>query len=103
MRIIKPNKKAKLKYNIKTNRDEGIISGKIINIEFEYTIGDFLDTSYDKLTIPMANFILRRTELVNSTNEDKKLYYGHIGLFGYYVAEDEILKWIGENKDGKNK
>ena len=91
---LKEIKKAKLKYDIKTNRDEGKISGKIINIEKEFTVGEILDTDFKVMPIAMSNFILRRIDFVDEKNENKKAYYGHVGLFGYFVAEDEILKWI---------
>lgn len=93
MRKIKPKRKAKLKYEIKTSRDEGRINGKNIEIEKEYTVGEFLDMPYDKFTIAIANFVIRRTDYLDERNEERKIYYGHVGLFGYYVAEDEISKW----------
>lgn len=94
MRIIKPERKAKIKYNVKTSRDEGKINGKIINIEQEYTVGEFLDMPLDEFTIAVSNFVIRRTDYIEERNEERKIYYGHVGLFGYYVAEDEIQKWL---------
>ena len=94
MKEIKPVRFAILKKNIKTRREEGIISGKRIRIEKERTIKEVLDTDFNNLSIAMANFIIRRTELLEEWNGEKKIYYGHVGYFGYYVAEDEILKWL---------
>ena len=92
MNLEKP-RKAKLKYNIETSRKEGIISGKNITIEKEFTVDDIYNTDYNNLSIALANFIIRRTDFLEERN-DKKVYYGHVGLLGYYVAEDEILKWL---------
>ena len=65
------------------------IGGKEIKLEKEFTYDDILDWDLKKMNIAMYNFIMRRPEL----NEDKgsmKIYYGHVGCFGYFVAEDEI-------------
>lgn len=34
------------------------------------------------------NFIERRPDF--NTKFDKKLYYGHVGVYGYIIAEDEL-------------
>lgn len=94
MKEVKPNKKAKLKYDIKTKREEGKISGKIIKIEKECDVNYFLDANWNEMSIAMANFVIRRTDLLDERNGDKKIYYGHVGFLGYFVAEDEILKWL---------
>lgn len=65
------------------------IGGKEIEIEKEMSLGKILDTNFNEMPIAMANFIFRRTDLFNK-NDDMKVYYGHVGLLGYFVAEDEI-------------
>ena len=66
------------------------IGGKVIVIEREDTISYALDMPADKITIGLYNFIQRRLDLMNEEYENMKLYYGHVGTLGYYVAEDEI-------------
>lgn len=85
---------AKLKSNIKTSEAEGKISGKKIEIERELTVNDILDTNFNNMSIAMCNFIIRRVDFLKEENGDKKVYYGHVGYLGYFVAEDEIEKWL---------
>ena len=66
------------------------IGGKTIVIESCGTISYALDTPFDKMTIALYNFIMRRLEIVDEANQDMKLYYGHVGSLGYFVAEDEV-------------
>ena len=66
------------------------IDGKEIILEKELLVKDFLDTNLNEMTVAMINFIKRRLDFIDEKNEDKKVYYGHIGDFGYFVAEDEI-------------
>lgn len=69
------------------------IGGKEIIIEKEMTIGDILDTNFNVMPIAMSNFIMRRKDLFR-LDEDMKVYYGHVGFFGYFVADDEIVEWL---------
>lgn len=66
------------------------IGGKKIIIEREFLVKELLDTNFDEMNIAMYNFILRRLDFVTEENEQKKVYYGHVGDLGYFVAEDEI-------------
>ena len=66
------------------------IGGKEIILEKELLVKDFLDTKFNEMPIAMTNFIIRRLDFVDEKNENKKVYYGHVGDFGYFVAEDEI-------------
>ena len=66
------------------------IGGKEIIIEREMTIGDILDTNFNNMPIAMTNFIMRRTDIIDEKHENMKVYYGHVGYLGYFVAEDEI-------------
>lgn len=75
------------------------IGGKEIILEKELLVKDFLDTNLNKMTIAMTNFIKRRLDFVDEKNEDKKVYYGHVGNFGYFVAEDEIEMIENERKN----
>lgn len=65
------------------------IGGKEIEIEKEMTFNDILDTNFHQMSIAMYNFIMRRIDL-GIENGRMKVYYGHVGLLGYFVAEDEI-------------
>ena len=76
---------------IKENVDHQGIGGKEIIIEREITVKDILNTNFDKMTIAMANFALRRSDLLfEAGKENMKVYYGHVGILGYFVADDEI-------------
>lgn len=86
MELLNKLKKATL---IKGIEHQGI-GGKEIIIEREGTIREVLDTNFDKMTIAMSNFMLRRMDLMNISSQNTKIYYGHVGMFGYFVAEDEI-------------
>lgn len=66
------------------------IGGKEIQIEKEFTIGWILDQNLNEIPIALNNFIIRRIEIINEKNEDMKIYYGHVGNLGYFVADDEI-------------
>ena len=66
------------------------IGGKTIVLEREGTISYALDMPFDKMTIGLYNFVQRRPDLMTSEKEDTKLYYGHVGTLGYFVAEDEF-------------
>ena len=66
------------------------IGGKEIILEKELMVKDLLDTNFNEMPVAMINFIKRRLDFIDEKNEDKKVYYGHIGDFGYFVAEDEI-------------
>ena len=65
------------------------IGGKEISIEKEMTFDDVLDTNINQMPIAMYNFIMRRPDLGIEEGRTK-VYYGHVGLLGYFVAEDEI-------------
>ena len=82
----KSPKLAKLKEGIE---HQGI-GGKIIVLEREGTIAYALDMPLEKMTIGLYNFVQRRPDLMNDENQDMKLYYGHVGTLGYFVAEDEF-------------
>lgn len=64
------------------------IGGKYIVLEREGKMSYALDMPFDKMTIALYNFVNRYNVL--EANEDMKLYYGHVGNLGYFVAEDEI-------------
>lgn len=79
---------SKIKENI-THQD---IGGKEFIIDKEmpvFTIGEIIDSQLEDMNIAMVNFLIRRTDLFN-LDENLKVYYGHVGLFGYFVAEDEL-------------
>ena len=59
-------------------------------IEKELTIDDVLDKDFKEMTIAMYNFIMRRMDLMEDKYGDRKVYYGHVGELGYFVADDEI-------------
>ena len=83
---------AKLKDNIMGDNvnDSGIISGKNIVIERDGVLSYIFDKEMSEMTIAELNFVLRRTDLVWDSDDNMKIYYGHVGLFGYFIAEDEI-------------
>ena len=66
------------------------IGGKYIVIEREDTISYALDKPMNEITIGLYNFVQRRPDLMDEKYENMKLYYGHVGTLGYFVAEDEI-------------
>lgn len=81
-------RKAKL---IDTIEHQGI-GGKIIILEREGTMSFALDAYSgitNNVTIALFNFINRRDD-IEELPRDMKLYYGHVGTLGYFVAEDEI-------------
>ena len=71
---------------------------KEIILEKELLVKDFLDTKFNEMPVAMTNFIIRRLDFVDEKNENKKVYYGHVGDFGYFVAEDEIEMIEDERK-----
>ena len=79
-------KKAKIKESVE---HQGI-GGKEIIIEREITIDDILDMDFNKMTIGMYNFVMRRTDLLEEKYGKRKIYYGHVGILGYFVADDEL-------------
>ncbi len=79
-------KKARINKNVEHQN----IGGKEIIIEKELTIDDILDTNFDKMPIAMYNFIMRRTDLLEEKYGERKVYYGHVGILGYFVADDEL-------------
>lgn len=81
-------KKAKIKESVEHQE----IGGKEIIIERELTIDDILDTNFNQMPIAMANFVMRRTDLLEEEYGKRKVYYGHVGYLGYFVADDE-LEW----------
>ncbi len=65
------------------------IGGKEIRIEKELDVSYFLDKSIGEYTIAESNFVRRRMDLI--TDElPSKIYYGHVDMLGYFVAEDEL-------------
>lgn len=66
------------------------IGGKYIVIERYGTMAYALDMPFDQMTIGLYNFVNRYNML--EAKEDTKLYYGHVGTLGYFVAEDELLE-----------
>ena len=75
---------------INKNVEHQGIGGQEIIIEREITIDDILDTNFDKMPIAMVNFVMRRIDLLDSKCGKRKVYYGHVGILGYFVADDEI-------------
>jgi len=80
-----------MKYIIKDSVKHQNIGGKEFIKEFDFTFDDILDTDFKKMNIAMYNFILRRMDLEESDGK-MKVYYGHVGDFGYYIAEDELIE-----------
>ncbi len=66
------------------------IGGQYFEIEKEFRISDALDMPFNSMNIAMYNFISRRMDLMDEKYENMKLYYGHVGMLGYFVAEDEL-------------
>ena len=83
---------ARLKNNIPGDNinDSGKISGEEIIIEKEGRLSYIFDKNLDQMTIAEINFISRRTDLVWNGDDNMKIYYGHVGFLGYFIAEDEI-------------
>ncbi len=82
------NRKAKISKDVK---HQGI-GGKIIEIEKEMSLDYLLDRNLNEMTIAEYNFVKRRMDLFTNNDEcnNIKIYYGHVGDFGYFVCEDEI-------------
>ena len=76
-----------MKYIVKESVKHQDIGGK----EFELTFDDVLDTDLRKMNIAMYNFVLRRMDL-DECDGKLRIYYGHVGNLGYYVAEDELIE-----------
>lgn len=74
---------------INKNVEHQNIGGREIVIEKEMKLGDVLDTNFNEMPIAMANFIFRRTDLFDA-DDNMRVYYGHVGSLGYFVADDEI-------------
>lgn len=90
-RILKMEEQNRFKKAIiNKNVEHQGIGGKEITLEKELSVKYFLDTNLNEMTIGMANFAKRRLDFIDEKNENKKVYYGHVGDFGYFVAEDEI-------------
>jgi len=90
---------ARLKKEIKGDdiNGSGMIGGKNIIIEKEGTLSYILDMAMHDYTIAIYNFVLRRSDLMmGDSNDNIKIYYGHVGFLGYFIAEDEIE--IGPDK-----
>ena len=75
---------------LKDNIEHQGIGGKVIVLEREGTIAYALDANLNEITIGLHNFIMRRPDLMDEKYENMKLYYGHVGNLGYFVAEDEF-------------
>lgn len=84
----------KLKDNIMNDNinNSGVISGKKIIIEREGKLEYLFDKKLHDMTIAEINFIMRRPDIMWDGDNDMKLYYGHVGLYGYFVVEDEMEK-----------
>lgn len=82
----------RLKNNIPGDNinDSGKISGEEIIIEKQGKLSYIFDKDLSQMTIAEVNFISRRTDLMWDGDDDMKIYYGHVGFLGYYIAEDEI-------------
>lgn len=73
------------------------IGGKEIALEKEFNLEELLTTDFKEMNVALYNFIIRRMDLTDKTTEEAekiKCYYGHVGLFGYYICEDEIKERI---------
>lgn len=74
---------------IKKNVKHQGIGGKEIIIEKETDVNYFLEKEFGSLTIAEENFMARRFEIMVK-ELPLKIYYGHVGMLGYFVAEDEL-------------
>ena len=74
---------------IKKNVEHQGIGGKEIRIEKETDVNYFLDKQINDFTIAESNFVRRRMNLILDEIPEK-IYYGHVGMLGYFVAEDEL-------------
>ena len=74
---------------IKKNVEHQGIGGKEIIIEKETDVNYFLDKTITEYTIAESNFVRRRMDLIID-ELPLKIYYGHVGMLGYFVAEDEL-------------
>ena len=74
---------------VKDNITHQGIGGKTIVISREGTLSYILDLNMSDYTIAVFNFV-RRYNIMDIKDENKKLYYGHVNGLGYFVAEDEI-------------
>ena len=77
---------------IKDDVEHQGIGGKMIVIERADTISYVLDYNLNNMTIGLYNFVIRRPDILDEEHEDMKLYYGHVGALGYFVAEDELVE-----------
>lgn len=76
------------KYKVKNTINHQNIGGKEINIEKILTFEDVEYEAFNNSNIACINFLKRRTNFNDIL--DKKLYYGHVGMYGYIVCEDEL-------------
>ena len=72
------------KINIKSLRGKKILINRVGTISYA------LDTPFDKMSIALYNFIVRRPDIVDPKYEDTSLYYGHVDGLGYFIAGDEL-------------
>lgn len=63
------------------------IGGKVFIPEFEVS-ADEVDKKAMQGNPACLNFCIRRDDFLPEFN--KKLYYGHVGVLGYVVCEDEL-------------
>ena len=80
---------------VKDNIKHQNIGGKKMIIEKEGTMAYLFDKNLSDITIGEYNFIERRPDLLDGT-DDIKIYYGHINGLGYFVSEDEIKEVLDE-------
>lgn len=74
------------------------IGGQTMRIEKEGTMSYIYDMNCNDYTIAIYNFIQRRDDLLWLPNGDNfKIYYGHVGGLGYFIAEDEIKEVINND------
>jgi len=68
------------------------IGGKEITLEKKFTLAEAYNDVNISSTWAFANLVRRRKDIMKLIQENPtiKLFYGHVGLFGYYVLEDEI-------------
>lgn len=64
------------------------IGGKKFRKEFELTFEEVERKAFDESNIACINFLMRRSDYEKI--QYKKFYYGHVGLYGYVLCEDEL-------------
>lgn len=67
------------------------IGGKEFRIEKVGKMSYILDMDFKDMTFAARNFILRREDILQ-VSDDMTIYYGHClhNNYGYFIAEDEI-------------